>query len=79
MNDFISTIRLLQSGKNCRFTALHRQLAPLALDHIGPRPFFLRGKITVRKNSESDPSEVKRTRLVAKRNDIYGNINSRLV
>ena len=30
-----------QSGKNCRFTALHRQLAPLALDHIGSRPFFM--------------------------------------
>ena len=29
-----------QSGKNCRFTALHRQLAPLALDHIGPRAFL---------------------------------------
>ena len=25
----------VKSGKNCRFTALHRQLAPLALDHIG--------------------------------------------
>ena len=24
-----------QSGKNCQFTALHQQLAPLALDHIG--------------------------------------------
>ena len=28
------------SDKNCRFTALHRQLAQLALDHVGPRPFF---------------------------------------
>ena len=33
----------------------------------------------VRKNSESDPSEAKRARLVAKRNDICGNINLRLV
>ena len=24
-----------QSAKNCQFTALHRQLTPLALDHIG--------------------------------------------
>ena len=37
----------LQSGKNCQFTAFHRQLAPLPLDHIGSRPFFLRGIIIV--------------------------------
>ena len=35
--------------------------------------------IPVRKNSESDPSEAKRNRLVANRNDIYGNITSYLV
>ena len=29
-----------QSAKNCRFTAFHRQLAPLALDHIETRDFF---------------------------------------
>ena len=33
----------------------------------------------VHKNSESEPSEAKRNRLVAKRNDICGNITSRLV
>ena len=31
---------------------------------------------SVHKNSESDPSEEKRNRLVAKRNDICGNITS---
>ena len=35
--------------------------------------------IPVHKNSESDPSEAKRNRLVAKRNDICGNINLYLV
>ena len=35
--------------------------------------------LTVRKNSESDPSEVKRNRFVVKRNDICGNITSWLV
>ena len=33
----------------------------------------------VHKNSESDPSEVKRNIIVAKRNDIFGNITSWLV
>ena len=37
-NSLVVGIR--QSGKNCRFTALHRQLAPLALDHID---FFFKG------------------------------------
>ena len=35
--------------------------------------------LPVHKNSESDPSEAKQNRLVAKRNDICGNITSRLV
>ena len=46
---FSVTVRITfcaeSSAKNCLFTALHWQLA---LDHIGPRPFFfLRGKIIV--------------------------------